>query len=83
MINEEKQKQIDEFYSAIGFDLAQKENHLNLLASTYKKEYFSYLLSIIPNVSNIDGKGDSVLDLLREYLSNDINKWKSIIENDM
>lgn len=54
LINEEKQKQIDEFYSAIGFDLAQKENHLNLLASTYEKEYFSYLLSIIPNVSNID-----------------------------
>lgn len=29
------------------------------------------------------GKGDPVLDLLRKLLSNDINKWKFIVENDM
>lgn len=46
--------EIDEFYSSVGFDLAEKESDLGLLASADERKYYRFLIRTLPNVSNID-----------------------------
>ena len=46
--------QVDEFYTSVGFYLAEKESDLGLLASTDERKYYRFLVRTIPNVSNID-----------------------------
>lgn len=46
--------EIDDFYSSIGFDLAEKESDLGLLVSAEERKYYRFLIRTIPNVSNID-----------------------------
>lgn len=50
---EEKQQEINNYFSAIGYDLADKESHLNLLASTDERYYYRFLVRTIPNIDNI------------------------------
>lgn len=46
--------EIDEFLNSIGFDLAEKESDLGLLASADERKYYRFLIRTIPNVTNID-----------------------------
>lgn len=46
--------EIDEFYTSVGFYLAEKESDLGLLASADERKYYRFLVRTIPNVSNID-----------------------------
>ncbi|EIF6155137.1 hypothetical protein [Clostridium perfringens] len=50
IINDE----LDVYFSAIGYDLAEKECHLNLLVTSDEKKYFRILVRMIPNISNVD-----------------------------
>ena len=50
IINDE----LDVYFSAIGYDLAEKECHLNLLFTSDEKKYFRILVRMIPNISNVD-----------------------------
>ncbi|MDM0859538.1 hypothetical protein ACV3SO_13795 [Clostridium perfringens] len=54
MNNSELNDEIDLYFSAIGYDLAEKESHLNLLITPDEKKYFRILVRMIPNISNID-----------------------------
>lgn len=54
MENELFNKEIDQYYTAIGFDLAQKGDHLNLLTGSDEQKYFNILIEMLPNISNVD-----------------------------
>ena len=43
---EDKLQELQEFHSAIGFDLAEKRNDLELLASKEERRYFLWLIPI-------------------------------------
>ena len=45
---EDKLQELQEFHSAIGFDLAEKRNDLELLASKEERRYFLWLIKTIP-----------------------------------
>lgn len=53
-MNIETNEELDRYYSAIGFDYAEKGNHLGLLTSDDEIRYFDLLIEMIPNISNID-----------------------------
>ena len=44
---EDKLQELQEFHSAIGFDLAEKRNDLELLASKEERRYFLWLIKTI------------------------------------
>lgn len=47
-------EELDYYFSAIGYDLAEKESHLGLLVTADERKYFRVLVRMIPNVSNVD-----------------------------
>ncbi len=51
---EDKLQELQEFHSAVGFDLADKKNDLELLASKQERRYFLWLIKTIPNITNVD-----------------------------
>lgn len=51
---EDKLQELHEFHSSIGFDLAEKKNDLELLASKQERKYFLWLIKTIPNITNVD-----------------------------
>lgn len=51
---DDKLQELQEFHSAIGFDLAEKRNDLELLASKEERRYFLWLIKTIPNITNVD-----------------------------
>lgn len=53
-MEEQRQQEINDYFDAIGYDRADKESHLNLLASKEEYFYFRYLIRTIPNVDNIN-----------------------------
>lgn len=53
-MEENKNEEIEQFHSAIGFELSEKESHLDLLAGRDEKKYFRWLIRTIPNVTNLD-----------------------------
>lgn len=53
MEEQDKQQEINDYFEAIGYDQALKENHINLLASADERYYFRYLVRTIPNIDNI------------------------------
>lgn len=53
-MGEERQQEINDYFDAIGYDRADKESHLNLLASKDEYFYFRYLIRTIPNVDNVN-----------------------------
>lgn len=53
-MEEQRQQEINDYFDAIGYDKADKESHLNLLASKDEFYYFRYLIRTIPNVDNVN-----------------------------
>ncbi|MFR2528093.1 MAG: hypothetical protein ACLS9F_10595 [Clostridium paraputrificum] len=53
-MNIEANEELDRYYSAIGFDYAEKGNHLGLLTSDEERRFFNFLTETIPNISNVD-----------------------------
>lgn len=53
-MEENKNEEIELFHSAIGFELSEKESHLDLLAGKDEKKYYRWLVRTIPNVTNLD-----------------------------
>lgn len=53
-MEERKVEEIETFHSTIGFDLSEKESHLDLLVSREEKKHFRWLCRTIPNVTNLD-----------------------------
>lgn len=51
---DDKLQELQEFHSAIGFDLAEKKNDLDLLASKEERKYYLWLIKTIPNITNVD-----------------------------
>lgn len=49
-----KLQELQEFHSAIGFDLAEKKNDLDLLASKDERRFFLWLIKTVPNITNVD-----------------------------
>lgn len=49
-----KQELLQEFHSSVGFDLAQQKKDLKLLATREERYYFLWLISTIPNITNVD-----------------------------
>ena len=54
LMMDDKLQELQEFHSAIGFDLAEKRNDLELLASKEERRYFLWLIKTIPNITNVD-----------------------------
>ncbi len=53
-MKENKIEEIEQFHSAIGFELSERESHLDLLSGKDEKKYFRWLIRTIPNVTNLD-----------------------------
>lgn len=51
---DDKLQELQEFHSAIGFDLAEKKNDLDLLSSKEERKFFLWLIKTIPNITNVD-----------------------------
>lgn len=50
----DKLQELQEFHSAVGFDLADKKKDLDLLATKEERRYYLWLVNTLPNITNVD-----------------------------
>lgn len=81
-MEDDKQQEINEYFDAIGYDKADKESHLNLLASKDEFYYFRYLIRTIPNVDNVNIVNIVNIAMLLASIKK-LNKFMSQIENNV
>lgn len=79
---EDKLQELQEFHSAIGFDLAEKRNDLELLASKEERRYFLWLIKTIPNITNVDIIPITTMAMLLATISK-LNAYMSQCENNV
>lgn len=79
---EDKQQELQEFHSAIGFDLAEKRNDLELLASKEERRYFLWLIKTIPNITNVDIIPITTMAMLLATISK-LNVYMAQCENNV
>ena len=79
---EDKLQELQEFHSAIGFDLAEKRNDLELLASKEERRYFLWLIKTIPNITNVDIIPITTMAMLRATISK-LNAYMAKCENNV
>ncbi|WP_373205249.1 hypothetical protein [Clostridium tertium] len=79
---EDKLQELQEFHSAIGFDLAEKRNDLELLASKEERRYFLWLIKTIPNITNVDIIPITTMAMLLATISK-LNSYMAQCENNV
>lgn len=79
---EDKLQELQEFHSAIGFDLAEKRNDLELLASKEERRYFLWLIKTIPNITNVDIIPITTMAMLLATISK-LNVYMAQCENNV
>ena len=79
---EDKLQELQEFHSAVGFDLADKKNDLELLASKQERRYFLWLIKTIPNITNVDIIPITTMAMLLATISK-LNIYMSQCENNV
>ena len=79
---EDKLQELQEFHSAIGFDLAEKRNDLELLASKEERRYFLWLIKTIPNITNVDIIPITTMAMLLATISK-LNAYMAKCENNV
>lgn len=79
---EDKLQELQEFHSAIGFDLAEKRNDLELLASKEERRYFLWLIKTIPNITNVDIIPITTMAMLLATISK-LNAYMAQCENNV
>lgn len=79
---EDKLQELQEFHSAIGFDLAEKRNDLELLASKEERKYFLWLIKTIPNITNVDIIPITTMAMLLATISK-LNVYMAQCENNV
>ena len=79
---EDKLQELQDFHSAIGFDLAEKRNDLELLASKEERRYFLWLIKTIPNITNVDIIPITTMAMLLATISK-LNDYMSQCENNV
>ena len=79
---EDKLQELQEFHSAIGFDLAEKRNDLELLASKEERRYFLWLIKTIPNIANVDIIPITTMAMLLATISK-LNAYMAKCENNV
>lgn len=79
---EDKLQELQEFHSAIGFDLAEKRNDLELLASKEERRYFLWLIKTIPNITNVDIIPITTMAMLLATI-NKLNAYMAQCENNV
>lgn len=79
---EDKLQELQDFHSAIGFDLAEKRNDLELLASKEERRYFLWLIKTIPNITNVDIIPITTMPMLLATISK-LNAYMAQCENNV
>lgn len=79
---EDKLQELQDFHSAIGFDLAEKRNDLELLASKEERRYFLWLIKTIPNITNVDIIPITTMAMLLATISK-LNAYMAQCENNV
>lgn len=79
---EDKLQELQEFHSSIGFDLAEKRNDLELLASKEERRYFLWLIKTIPNITNVDVIPITTMAMLLATISK-LNSYMGQCENNV
>ncbi|ELC8343609.1 hypothetical protein ACV30B_14390 [Clostridium perfringens] len=49
-----REEELQEFHSSVGYNLAERRDDLDLLATESERKYFLFLCRTIPNITNID-----------------------------